>query len=510
MLREPMRRDTSQNKHSNYWNRLAIRPGKARQLYGQYRFPPQKPRRLQVVLKQVVGTPFSSRVLSTAEDEIVSLMVKVSSSSQTDQAGSIIELRDKLKALLSPWVSIYLQSIASRLLDPQVALTWHAAENNCKQFCESLLDYQLFGPLVSRPSVVPPGNGPIQPLYRVSFLCRPGIFTQPPFTTPETITDVPYGLTEEYLRRFWFGCSNGPNLIDSLQEYWFDWAGFNMNIYRHQHLFPWDCTEALFRYPGKCGECNLAKHLWAFPFDSWSIIALHLSQDRYMYPRNVTAAGKDEDVAWTENRLALLNALDILCTGATAMSQEPLFHKATEWLHTQTDLTVERVRMGGIHRAQPRSYALEKRRPSEFFIAWPYVSRKQRKQHYEQVRELFRSPEIQWDLYGTDWWYAEQDNDYYQFPPIPHPISHPAAIWPFTPVQVIPLRKHFIPNAGFTPSSGSPDSHGACGTQSTAAACGSNCGSCDGGGCGGGGCSGGCGGGGCGGGSGGGGGGGGG
>jgi hypothetical protein len=56
-----------------------------------------------------------------------------------------------------------------------------------------------------------------------------------------------------------------------------------------------------------------------------------------------------------------------------------------------------------------------------------------------------------------------------------------------TPARVIPVSKDRIPNAGFTVSSISPGSHGACGIQTLAGGCSSNratCGSGDGGGCG--------------------------
>ncbi|KAF7133832.1 hypothetical protein CNMCM5793_005244 [Aspergillus hiratsukae] len=342
---------------------LAISGEMERQLWRHASSRPQKHKRFQAVLKQVVGTPFTGWPLSAAEDEIIALLVKASSDSTDDTRR---ELRDRVKSFLTPWVSVYLRSIVGKLLDSKTPLAWDGSTNNCQHFCDSLIDWQIFGPLLSQSSITTSSNDP-RPFYRMSFLCRPGT-TQDPFSHPKSISDVPYGLTEEYIRRFHFGCHTGPDLIDSLHEYWFDWAGFNKHPYAHQALFPWDCTEALYRYPVKCGNCSLSKHLWAFPFDSWSIIALHLSRDKFAYPP-VPSQSSSPEASWIHNRLTLLTALDALSAGATAMSQDPNFRATTNWLHLQSNPSTDRIKLGGINRAQPYSHALEHRTHDDFFSA---------------------------------------------------------------------------------------------------------------------------------------------
>jgi hypothetical protein len=163
-------------------------------------------------------------------------------------------------------------------------------------------------------------------------------------------------------------------MIDWLQEYWHDWAGFEKPPYPYQDLFPWDCTEAVGRYPVRCGECTLARHLWAFPFDSWSIVALHLLRGQPLYPADLSqsdSAALDEK-GWIRNRILLLSALDVLVAGARAMASEPQFRRATAWLHKQSNAKTDRVKLGGIHRAQPFSHATELR-AHETHLSAPWI-----------------------------------------------------------------------------------------------------------------------------------------
>ncbi|KAJ5706630.1 hypothetical protein N7488_006431 [Penicillium malachiteum] len=169
--------------------------------------------------------------------------------------------------------------------------------------------------------------------------------------------DVPYGLTEEYLLKFHFGLHDDADIIDTLQEYWFDWGAFGAPLYKNQELFPWDCTEAYGRHPTKCNECNLAKHVLAFPLDSWSIAELHLHRDPYLYPPG--------DTSWMQNRLKVLTALSLLSRAAVGMAKSEKFRATTSWLdfksnhpRTQNPSRV-RVKLGGIHRAQPCSHSFE-------------------------------------------------------------------------------------------------------------------------------------------------------
>ncbi|GFF40941.1 hypothetical protein IFM58399_06096, partial [Aspergillus lentulus] len=430
---------------------LAVCGETERQLWRHASGGPQKRKRFQAVLKQVVGTPFTGWPLSEAEDQIITLLVKASSDSAE---GTRQELHDKIKAFLSPWLSVYFKSIAGRLLDSKTRLTWDGLTNNCQQFCNSLIDWEAFGPLVAPALVTLSDNDPPQPLYRMSFVCRPRA-AQNPFEHPNTITNVPYGLTEEYIRRFHFGCYTGPDLIDSLHEYWYDWAGFNKHLYPHQTLFPWDCTEALHRYPAKCGTCTLSKHLWAFPFDSWSIIALHLSRDKFAYPPSKLSPNPTLEASWMQNRLTVLTALDCLSAGATAMSQSLHFRSATQWLHLQSDPSTDRIKLGGINRAQPYSHVLEHRTHDDFFVARWLSGYNHPIQTYETMREKRHLPRTIQER-ELVFWGAEGGDP---------PGEYPTYAVEYTR----------IPNANFSLSVSFNTGCGACGTQATAAACGANC-----------------------------------
>ncbi|KAH1302583.1 hypothetical protein KXV31_006466 [Aspergillus fumigatus] len=430
---------------------LAVCGENERQLWRYVRPLPWKRKRFQAVLKQVVGTPFTGWPLSPAEDEIITLLVKASND---DIEGACQELHDKVKAFLSPWVSVYFESIVGSLLDTKTRLAWDGLTNNCQQFCNSLIDWELFGPLVASSSVTISTNDPPQPLYRMSFVCRPRA-AQDPFNHPNSITNVPYGLTEEYIRRFHFGCYTGPDVIDSLHEYWYDWAGFHKPLYPHQFLFPWDCTEALRRYPVKCGTCTLSKHVWAFPFDSWSIIALHLSRDKCAYPASELSPNSPSDASWITNRLTLLTVLDTLSAGATAMSQSLPFQSATQWLHLQLDPSTDRIKLGGINRAQPYSHALERRTHDDFFVAKWVSDDRLPIQTYEDMREKRYSPRTAQER-ELVFWGAEGSD-----PPGEY------ATWAVEYTR--------IPNANFPVSVSFTTGCGACGTQATAAACGANC-----------------------------------
>jgi hypothetical protein len=127
-------------------------------------------------------------------------------------------------------------------------------------------------------------HGSNETLYLVSFVCRFGSHDGfPKKVRPGSTLAAPNGLTEEYLlwyRRY--GHHNDSDIVDSLMEYWTDWGAFPEPIFPHQDRFPWDCAEAQSKEAdaatqnAKCGNCKIAKHLWAFPFDSWSIVQLHL------------------------------------------------------------------------------------------------------------------------------------------------------------------------------------------------------------------------------------------
>ncbi|KAK9860252.1 hypothetical protein MYU51_010677 [Penicillium brevicompactum] len=299
-----------------------------------------RPKRYKAMLKQVVGAPFSGILSQEKENEIIGLVLDASRKPFDDPGlpasdqrkildSSIEQICGKIKLFLKTRVDVYLRSIVDHLLNADLPLTWNARTNNCQNFCNSLLDQTLFGPLVNGPSHL---HFSVMPLYTMSFVCPQEGYVR---HNVKTKYDVPSGLTEEYLLRFHFGRHDDADIIDSLQEYWYDWGAFGSSLYKCQDLFPWDCTEAYGRYPTRCGDCNTAKHVWAFPFDSWSIIALHLTRGHHLYADTEASGDLRNPRSWMQNRLSVLHASFVLTKGAAAMCQTSSFCSATSWLHTK-------------------------------------------------------------------------------------------------------------------------------------------------------------------------------
>ncbi|KAM0425121.1 hypothetical protein ACHAPT_009681 [Fusarium lateritium] len=383
---------------------LAVEGGSNRKLWQRKR-QASNPKRYKTMMKQVVGAPFSGVLPHDEELQVVKDVIAASrlpfddpglpTGDQIDILSSGLQpALDKLKVLLESRVKKYLGSIAERLQDKHVALAWSATHNNCQTFCGSLIDQSLFGPLLNGPAT---GLDPeAYPLYNMSFVCPDEGYRQHGVRTKY---DVPFGLTEEYLLRFHFGRHDDADMIDTCQEYWYDWGAFGGTLYKYQDLFPWDCTEAYERYPTKCGSCNLAKHIWAFPFDSWSMASLHLSRDRHMYApatidKNTTAVGEGASTSsWMRNRLTVLSATSILNRAATAMARTRELQKATAWLHDSDlrpdlDPSLIRVKLGGIHRAQPCSHHFEAGTYKHFFVApWTTWPREEQVKQYEALRD---------------------------------------------------------------------------------------------------------------------------
>lgn len=373
--------------------------GESKRLLWEQNRPSTGPKRYKAALKQVIGTPFTGALPESDELEIVQLVVAASQRlndhshpSEWKQDLSLEILVENLKSVLGTRVKIYLRSIAEQLLNPDNRLSWSQTNNNCRSFCRSLIDPELFGAFVNGPSSLEVSS---MPLYVMSFVCPESDYPQ---NKAKTKLDVPKGLTEEYLLKFRFGRHDDADIIDSLQEYWYDWAALGGPLYRYQNLFPWDCTEAYGKYPTKCGNCNLAKHAWAFPFDTWSIIALHLTRDRHMYPPTRLAAvdaNNEQPFSpqlWMQNRLLILQASCALTRGAVAMSKTSSFESATAWLHSDSNLRrgdswLPQVKLGGIHRAQPSSHYFETGYYGNHFLAsWARKPMADRIKEYEDQR----------------------------------------------------------------------------------------------------------------------------
>ncbi|KAJ6445098.1 gliotoxin biosynthesis protein GliK [Purpureocillium lavendulum] len=382
-----------------------------RKLYSQHR--PRVVKRYKAMLKQVAGGAFATLLNEAAENDIIETLIQESRDlvdegiSATEKATLLAEsvgrLLQKIQIYLAPRVTAYISSIVARLLSPEVDLRWNFQTNNCQMFCDNIIDRDIFGSLFAPHEVAGDTDDPATiPLYLMSFVCRPGAYVK---QKAKSKFDVPNGLTEEYLLKFHFGRHDESDLIDTLAEYWYDWGNFEGPVYRYQDVFPWDCTEAYCRYPVKCGDCNISKHILAFPFDSWSIISLHLSRGRELYPQdpqgpflrgndndtaelNHLAPGHMSDQAWFQNRMTVLLAQDTLLTTAAAMSRCGAFRESTLWLHSQDDETQDRLKLGGIHRAQPFSHHFERGAYHQYFVAeWTSLARPLRVREYETLRD---------------------------------------------------------------------------------------------------------------------------
>ncbi|ORY16587.1 hypothetical protein BCR34DRAFT_671613 [Clohesyomyces aquaticus] len=449
---------------------LALVDGTTRELWHQKR--PRNTKRFKSVVKQVVGTPFTGILERTLEDRLVDSLISASKNAFDDPGLKTDKRKEWLKKLLTPILSdlrmllapslaIYLESIASQLLKPSTKLAWSISNNNCQNFADALMSLSTFSPLIAPPS---PSN---IPLYLLSFVTRPAGYNKPII---KSRFDVPNGLTEEYLLRFRYGRHDDADIIDTLQEYWYDWACFGKPLYPYSELFGWDCTEAFRRYPVTCGDCNLSKHVWAFPFDSWNIISLHLTRDRWNYPPgNGRTVMSDKD--WMENRLLALCAQEKLSLVAVAMARNANFRQRTQWLHKQKDPALDRLKLGGIHRAQPFSHYYDQGKYQHYFIAsWAHLKLEDQIAEYELLRDgRVKLPDVE---YAPNLYKGQS-------------LSSILALAGMGAAM----------DAGFSGGTGDGgNSGGNCGTGCGAA---SGCGGagCGGAGCGGGGCGGGCGGG---------------
>lgn len=351
--------------------------------------PARSARNYKAVMKQVVGAPFSGLLPQGPE---IDMVYEILMASQSDPKmnripqSALKRVLKKTKVILQSRVTVYLDSITERLLSSEICVAWDALKNNCNTFCNSLVSRSIFEPLVHGPKTLQ-NLKESEPLYLMSFVCPDDGYMQPVMRTKY---DVPTGLTQEYMQRFFFGRNNEADIIDTCQEYWYDWGALGGPLYDYQDLFPWDCTEAYGRYPVCCGDCNLSKHIWAFPFDSWSMVSHHLARDKHMYAQDTPATS----FAWMRNRLRVLSASVILCRAAAAMSKTAAFHATTAWLHSESESrllalrpSLARVKLGGIHRAQPFSHYFEAGQSGQYFLAeWALFSRAEQIKDYERMR----------------------------------------------------------------------------------------------------------------------------
>jgi hypothetical protein len=156
------------------------------------------------MMKQIVGGAFCGLFDTRRENEIIDLLVEESlqlvdegvtedqKSNMLDQ--SVDRLLKEIRAYLSPRIETYISNITKRLLDPDVKLRWNFRSNNCQNFCDNLIDRDLFGSLFA--TDVMQDKADPSPLYLMSFVCRPGAYVQ---YKAKSKFDVPNGLTSQTL-----------------------------------------------------------------------------------------------------------------------------------------------------------------------------------------------------------------------------------------------------------------------------------------------------------------------
>jgi hypothetical protein len=377
-------------------------------------------------LKQVVGDLFSGFGLidRTKETDIVKALTdecekcritnrRTSRHEKKRLERAAEKITVLLQNLIGPILQLHLQSLKSQIFSDRTELRWRPVRNHCQKLCESILDHDYFkdfiGPKYAPRSLYGPANSSNRiPIYLFSFLCETGDSEGlPHLAIPKSTQYAPNGLTEEYLLRFRkFGHHNESDIVDTLSEYWWDWGAFGGTIFPHQRLFPWDCTEAFgtgLENNGqdvRCGDCSLLKHVWAFPFDSWSLISLHMLRPRESYQEE---AEQMSDLEWTQNRIECLSALHCLNAVAVGIRRTPKFRTQCRWMPNKInhfrpevkssylglvrrrirpaeqailDYAHGRSRMAGIFRAQPNSHFFEQSERSDCHLShWADLQR---------------------------------------------------------------------------------------------------------------------------------------
>ncbi|KAN0074071.1 hypothetical protein V8E54_008008 [Elaphomyces granulatus] len=364
--------------------------------------------RIKACMKQVVGSIFTS-LASGEQDEreldIINALVETSlrpPNQYTSQSGNNIRMQqaekyivDKLRGLIGQTVTLIFKSIASKIFT--VDLSHNFMNNDCQQFCANILDFKMFGSFFAT-SPACRIHAPPKPLYLVSFVCAPGSYDWPVPVRPDTKNTSPNGLTEEYLFRYrLYGHHEESDIIDTLMEYWHDWGNFGGPLYKHQNLFPWDCTEAYRKgepeRSRKCNNCSIVKHMWSFPFDAWSMIQLHIFKTINLYASQAPD-GNALIKEWIRNRLNILSALVALNTVAVAMAKTESFRASCLWNREREAVSVDlasatdRLKLSGIHRAQPHSHFFEQGKYHSCKLAkWALSSRVKQIKEYETMRD---------------------------------------------------------------------------------------------------------------------------
>ncbi|KAJ8109539.1 hypothetical protein OPT61_g7386 [Boeremia exigua] len=390
--------------------------------------------RAKAFMKQVVGSPFwNVGETQDAEVDFVRAIAKASLSygfarkktpdwNQRKRKKTLKDLHEKLESIIKDRLKVYLRALVDKLYNPAIPLAFDILNNTCQKLCDNLIDRKIFSSfMVDARDCRERGRGPKEALYLLSFVSRPGSQDgSPRRVVPSSRSESTNGHTEEYLLRYRrFGHHNDTDIVDSLTE-----ISFRGTAPRQE--------ARMKAGRSKCGECKLLKHVWAFPFDSWSVAQLHLFRDRRFYsPGARSIAGHEpaqlNDVEWMQNRLRALDALQILGSVASAMHRSKLFRKNCHWdfeakgillpfANTKTNrasrkrqqleierkkhemtlseraddpaIHYDRIKLAGIYRAQPESHVFDHAKLHDCTLAdWADLRHEDQVAAYKKLRD---------------------------------------------------------------------------------------------------------------------------
>ncbi|KAH6723720.1 hypothetical protein BKA61DRAFT_727553 [Leptodontidium sp. MPI-SDFR-AT-0119] len=151
MSRDPSNLQVLRDSDKDIEYSLALNGDTERSLHSQYRTD-RKPKRYKAIMKQVVGGTFSGLSNTSLEDSIVTALLRESRRnfdlSPSDEERMLQRSVDRIHVLVTqlvgPRIEVYLQSVASKLLDPATNLHWNFHSNNCQNFCDSLSLTKIF------------------------------------------------------------------------------------------------------------------------------------------------------------------------------------------------------------------------------------------------------------------------------------------------------------------------------------------------------------------------------
>jgi hypothetical protein len=277
--------------------------------------------------KHVLGGLFSGHLKDWAETEDKVILALISESEifndRPTKSLSYNEHRlrtsaqrvvDLLRQTISKEVEVYIKHFATKIADHKINLTWDPLFNNCQAFCKSLMRGGAFDTVLPTtcPSNTAPGQGP---RYLLSFASEnPGSkHDSARYTTTPSAA---------YFSNF--------HIDEDLIEYFETWLTIPLQN-PCAKLLCWPCIND--------DDCSLRDHMWLMPFETMSLLQLHLLRNRrhYSRPYQTTDPFEEEsepwnDHEWFRNRLEVLLAQDtFLCAaGALVASYQVLWEASRE------------------------------------------------------------------------------------------------------------------------------------------------------------------------------------